>query len=575
MDRSDGDYQLDGLSAFLNHIYAVSVDPDRLFNLVERWEREITPKAGDLAGAFSRELAADLTGDDTVVEALDRVISAHAARIGELLSGFRTAAFIFNKRGLIVSSNDAAAAVFNVMPGHWLADLAIDPEGSEAIEAQLAELMSARACQNAIVRFKQAGANHTVLAHLRAVDVETGGRHVIMVTSEHKWTDEVGDLLAKTYSITGRESEVLRGLTRGETVAAIAATTGRSEATVRSQVQSLLQKTELGSQADLVRLVTTLLHSVGGHEFGNDPQRVPRELPLYELIEHPLPDGRRIHYRIAGDPNGRAFLLLPSGQCFIRWTDAAEEEMARRKMRMIVPVRAGYGASTVCPQSANIYDVAVDDIHHLLRSLGIDRCPVVAICDDIKIALHFIKRHPGVLTGVIGAAATMPLETKAQFARLGKFVRFIQMNATYAPRTLPYASLLLFHMARRLGARRFLETMMSACPADVRALQTPAISRPLEAGTEIAMTQHAMAHQSWSREIIEFAKPWPKLLLDCELPITLLAGVGDPFSPIETVREYKGKKPELRLIEIADAGQTLVYTHHQQVLDAVEAAMAA
>jgi hypothetical protein len=51
--------------------------------------------------------------------------------------------------------------------------------------------------------------------------------------------------------------------------------------------------------------------------------------------------------------------------------------------------------------------------------------------------------------------------------------------------------------------------------------------------------------------------------------------VGDPFSPIETVREYKGKKPELRLIEVADAGQTLVYTHHALVLDAVETAMAA
>lgn len=575
MDRQHDHFDRGDSTAFLNHIYAVSVDPDRLFNLVERWEREITPKAGVGPSAFSRELAAELTGDDTVVEALDRVISAHAARIGELLSGFRTAAFIFNKRGLIVASNDAAAAVFNIMPGHWLADLAIDSDGSETIDAQLADLMAARDCRNAIVRFKQAGANHTVLAHLRAVDVETGGRHVIMVTSEHKWTDEVGDLLAKTYSITARESEVLRGLTRGETVAAIATTTGRSETTVRSQVQSLLQKTGLGSQAELVRLTTTLLHSVGGHEIGSDPYRVPREIPLYELIEHLLPDGRKIHYRIAGDPDGRSFLVLPSGQCFIRWTDEAEAEMARRKLRMIVPVRAGYGASTACPPAANIYDLAADDARHLLKSLGIERCPVVAVCDDLKIALHIDRRHPGALTGVIGAAATMPLETKAQFARLGKFVRFIQMNATYAPRTLPYASLLLFHMARRLGARRFLETMMSACPADVRALQTPEIAKRLEAGTEIVLTQHFMAHASWSREIIEFAKPWSKLFLDCETPITLLAGVGDPFSPIETVREYKSKKPGLRVVEVEDAGQTLVYTHHAMVLDAVETAMAA
>lgn len=574
MDRQRDDFDRADAAAFLNHIYAVSVDPDRLFSLVERWEREITPKA-DHPAALSRELAAELTGDDTVVEALDKVISAHAARIGELLSGFRTAAFIFNKRGLIVASNDVAAAVFNIMPGHWLADLAIDPEGSEAIEGQLADLMSARVCKNAIVRFKQAGATHTVLAHLRAVDVESSGRHVIMVTSEHKWSDEITTLLAESYAVSARESEVLRGLTRGETVAAIAAATGRSEATVRTQVQSLLQKTQLGSQAELVRLATTLLHSASGHEFGTDPQRMRRDLPLYELTEHLLPDGRKIHYRIAGAPVGRPFLLLPSGQCFIRWTDAAEADMAKRKLRMIVPVRAGYGHSSQCPQTASIYDVAADDVRHLLKTLDVVRCPAVAICDDFKIALHLDKRHPGIVSAVIGAAATMPLETSAQFARLGKFVRFIQMNATYAPRTLPYASLLLFHMARRLGARRFLETMMSACPADVRALQNPAIGKPLEAGTEIALTQHFMAHQAWSREIIEFAKPWSRLLLDCETPIRLLAGIGDPFSPIETVREYKSKKPDLDVVEVPEAGQTLVYTHHGLVLDAVEAAMAA
>ncbi len=248
--------------------------------------------------------------------------------------------------------------------------------------------------------------------------------------------------------------------------------------------------------------------------------------------------------------------------------------MERRGLQMIAPVRAGYGPSSPCPPHANIYDVAADDILQLLAELGVQSCPVVAICDDFKLALHAAQRKPGVVSAIIGAAPTMPLKTPEQFDRLTKFVRFIQMNATYAPRTLPYVSLLFFHLARRLGSRRFLETMMGSCAADVRAIRNPTTGKPMEASTEIVLTEHFMAHHAWSLEIIQFAKPWASLLLDCRTPITVITGVDDPFSPIATVREYCKLKPAIKLTEVADAGQTLVYTHHDLVLDAVEAALA-
>jgi pimeloyl-ACP methyl ester carboxylesterase/DNA-binding CsgD family transcriptional regulator len=561
-------------TGFLNHIYSVSIDPGRMVELVESWERQLGQAPAPDLEPQARSRAAAFSGHDHVIDALDKVISAHASRIAELLAGFRTAALIFNARGLIVAVNDAATAVFNIMPGHRLLDLSVDHADYAPLEDQIAGLVAAKDCGNAIVRFKQEGSRTTVLAHLRAIDAEASGRHVIMVTSEHKWPDELTVLLATSYGITDREASVLQSITRGETATDIAASTGRSAATIRTQIQSLLQKTQLGSQLELVRLATTLLHSTGGPAFGEASAKITPKLPDYVLTPLPLPDGRTLHYRVAGAADGQPFLLLPSGQGFIRWTDDAERDMQRRGLQMIVPVRAGYGPSSACPEHANIYDVAADDVAMLLGHLGVQSCPAVAICDDLKIALHTEMRHPGLFTAIIGAAATMPLKTPEQFSRLTKFVRFIQMNATYAPRTLPYVSLLFFHMARRLGTRRFLETMMSSCPADVRALQNPTISEPMEASTEIVLTQHFMAHHSWSREIVEFAKPWAKLLLDCKTPITLFSGTGDPFSPIATVREYCAQKPDIKLTEIADAGQTLVYTHPRLVLDAVDAALA-
>lgn len=566
-------YDVSDASAFLDHIYSVSIDPARMVDLVESWQYQITASEHHNSERSTRNYLADLRGRETVVEALDKVISAHASRIAELLAGFRTAALIFNRRGLIVAANDAATANFNIMPGHRLDDLHVDPNAYEELQGQIDQLVADHNCGNAIVRFQRLGTSHKVLAHLRAVDADASGRHVIMVTSEQYWPDSLSELLGKTYGITKREVVVLQSITRGETAADIAISAKRSEDTVRSQIKSLLQKTSLGTQAELVRLSTTLLHSIGGATNDEGNIKNLNRLPQYVLTPFVLPDGRNIYYRLAGASLGRPFLLLPSGQGFIRWTDEAEKDMTLRNIQMIVPVRAGYGPSSACPVNDNIYDVAADDIMHLLDYLGVRRCPVVAICDDLKIALHTERRHPNIFTTIVGSAATMPLKTPVQFARLTKFVRFIQTNATYAPHTLPYVSLLFFHMARRLGTRRFLETMMGNCPADVKALQNPAIARPLEASTEIVITQHFMAHHAWSREIIEFAKPWANLLLDSRTPIRLLAGSGDPFSPIETIREYCSAKPSIQLTEVPDAGQTLVYTHYGLVLDAVEAAL--
>ena len=454
-------YEFDGsdTTSFLNHIYSVSVDPERMVDLVESWERQNRrPDAGGertKPGGRSQSFAEH----DRIVEALDKVISAHASRIAELLSGFRTAAFIFNTSGLIVAANEAASMVLNIMPGNRLADLEIATDDFDELEEKISGLVGAKTCGDAIVRFRPAGFHHSVLAHLRAVDADSSGRHVVMVTSENHWPESLTKLLYTTYAITEREAFVLQCITRGETVGVIAAASNKSEPTIRSQIQSLLQKTGLSSQFELVRMATTLLHSVGGSEAGGTATKTGKELPIYALTPLALPDGRKIHYRFAGAAFGRPFLLLPSGQGFIRWTDEAEREMERRNLKMIAPVRAGYGPSSAWPAHRNIYDCIADDTAYLLDQLGLQSCPVVAICDDFKIALHIDRRHPGRFSAVVGAAPTMPLSSPEQFARLTKFVRFIQSNATYAPRTLPYVSLLFFHMGRRLGTKRFLETM--------------------------------------------------------------------------------------------------------------------
>ena len=65
-------------------------------------------------------------------------------------------------------------------------------------------------------------------------------------------------LVAEAFGLTPAESEVAILLAKGSTVAAIAATTGRRENSVRSVIKRLYRKQAISRQADLVRLVMSL-----------------------------------------------------------------------------------------------------------------------------------------------------------------------------------------------------------------------------------------------------------------------------------------------------------------------------
>lgn len=66
------------------------------------------------------------------------------------------------------------------------------------------------------------------------------------------------NLLDALFDLSPAEARVARSLTEGEGVGNIAARTGLSEGTVRSQVNAILLKTGLNRQAELVGLLSSI-----------------------------------------------------------------------------------------------------------------------------------------------------------------------------------------------------------------------------------------------------------------------------------------------------------------------------
>lgn len=85
------------------------------------------------------------------------------------------------------------------------------------------------------------------------------GHALLLITDPDGVLKDPSHLLKSLFSLTNAEIEVAATLRAGFTLAEIAVVRGVSLETIRSQLKSLLQKTNTRRQSDLIRLLTTLI----------------------------------------------------------------------------------------------------------------------------------------------------------------------------------------------------------------------------------------------------------------------------------------------------------------------------
>uniref|UniRef100_UPI00292EB566 hypothetical protein n=1 Tax=Clavibacter michiganensis TaxID=28447 RepID=UPI00292EB566 len=79
---------------------------------------------------------------------------------------------------------------------------------------------------------------------------------------------------------------------------------------------------------------------------------------------------------------------------YFRFPRSAESNLARRGLRMIVLIRAGWVGSDRSPNGRDVLDVAVSDLRELMVQFGIEQTVVLTRGDDIRIAMMLAQADP-------------------------------------------------------------------------------------------------------------------------------------------------------------------------------------
>lgn len=566
--------------ATIDRLYDVALDPVRYEALLDHWESAIGPLRAKTDFQTPRLL------HDPLIEGHFERASAFLDRIGtqartneldEILAPFeRVPAFMLDAGQNVRAANAAAIASMGARIGTHLRDLPFNEDDIDAVWHTLRAILSDSREDNAILRVRGREQGRFTVLRLQLCQTANGQPLVLAASNDVAWPDGFADILRDAFALTGAEADVVRGLVECCAVAEIAAMRNRSVDTVRAQIKSILSKTETHSQVELVRLALSMMDMVGSAK-DVDPglKMVSRgygKLEEREFRSLISVDGRRVDYLILGDPAGQAVLYLPLDYGLVRWPAPAEAEAAARGLRIIVPVRPGYGESDDVPAGMDYDTAMLSDITHVLEAEQAGPCPVISVGGDFFYATQLALAQPDAFTAIIACGGVLPLTKREQFERMEKWHRFILAGAKYTPHLLPFMVKAGFLLARKIGKRGFIHAVYGRCPADVDTFEQPDVFEAIVTGSEVALSDTHSAHQAFSRQLLgRQTKDWSDDIaaLRGTLPVEFLNGLQDPQVPPATLEEFQRDYPWIDYTFYEDAGQLVFFRYWRETLDRV------
>ncbi|MDV7143134.1 helix-turn-helix transcriptional regulator [Tropicimonas sp. TH_r6] len=581
MKRETSHLSGDARDEAIERLYDVALDPSRYESLVDIWEEALKPLREQADFSSPRLL------DDPAISShfrradafLDRVDSASAkTQMAQALAPFdKVAAFLFDETGMVNAANPAAFQTLDLTAGVALATIAINPDDIGSITAAARTVFAGEKDNAAVLRVRSRERGHFVVLRLQVTTLGDGARHILAASSEVSCPEGFSDILRRAFDLTGAEASVVQRLVECCSVKEIAEQRGRSIDTVRAQIKSILSKTETRSQVELVRLALSIMDM---SNLTLDVELAPRIVSrgYATLDERPFetldtPDGRRLDYLCLGDPKGAPVFYLPGDYGLVRLPASAEREAAARGMKIIVPIRAGYGMSTMLAPGQDYFETFYEDAGQILAAEGAERCPILTTGDDFYAAVKLANRYPGRFTALVAAAGVLPMTRREQFERMEKWHRFIIAGSKYTPHLQPFMVKAGFYLARKIGKRGFIHAVYGNSQADIETFEDAEAFEAIVTGSEVALTEDRSAHDAFSRMMLgEKTEDWSDAVhaLREEMPIIFLNGTQDPQVPLATLDEFRRDYDWIDFRVFEDGGQLILFRHWRSALDDLE-----
>lgn len=553
----------------LEAIYQTALRPQNYDALMREWEARLDALVEEVPDDLPEEgpgTALDDGGDNfpylrtslKVMEALDQTLKAVSERSQSPVS----AKLLVGETKEILWCNGRAQRLFDISHGATLDTLSMHPAARERVGAALSRLSSPAAYENGVplvVQILPASGSAPLFMIANRI-AQPGNPDVLLLEqADSGWSDATEACLRESFGLTESEIQVLFALCDGMTITQIAQTRGRQVSTLRTQVKTILRKTGLASQAQLIRLAL----SVAAHV---DALRIEDRHVAESIGFHDLPDGRRVPFHDYGPGNGNPVLFIHGMLDGVGFLKDLERGLHARNLRIIAPERPCFGSAPRCGRLPHeMVGAVARDMISLLDHLGLGTVVVVGHMAGSVYAFGLAAQAPDRVGAVVNVAGGVPIKSISQFRSMSRRQRTIAYSARFVPRALPMLLHAGIRQIRFGGVREFVEALYETSDVDRRVFADPAAMAAIIDGVTFAVAQ---GYNGFEIDSYHVVRDWSVHVEGSTCPVHLVHGPHDPVVSFDSVVDFAARLgPRCTLHKVDGAGQTVIYARPDILLD--------
>jgi pimeloyl-ACP methyl ester carboxylesterase/DNA-binding CsgD family transcriptional regulator len=540
--------------------YRSMIDADSFDEMLVAWGRKLAHAGlNDESLNFSAGARSQLA----TVEAILRQNAVEPARdpMSAAISEFASAAIVMTPERRVMTMNDQGEAKFGGRRGsinslNWL-----DPSSVYDFDAICKSAKDRGNRLHCIVRILSEDKPHGFsLAEVFVLKIPGHDHGYVIVRSlDLDWSPAVPLMLGSAFGLTDTEVEICRLLYLYSDADQIAKERGTSRLTVRTQIKSILAKTNTPNKVDLIRLLAVLCaRQAKSGKVADWADPLQREQHLT------LPNGGTVAWTWLGAQKGTPVLLVHGPSIGPYFSDKLDDWMNAANIRLIAVSRPGYGHSS-SDISKSAIDEQISALRHLCTSLGLSGIVGVGIGCGIAPLLRMAVEADNPFSRLVHFGNFLPLN-KERIKHHPKVQQTFFRLAKQAPWALEMVVKLGFRVMLQKGIDWYLERAYSESAIDLATCRNPQFAPFVRNGCAHMMHQGARA---FSRDLALVWEPMDRWLKDLDIPLAWYVGEHHGgFVPEETAM-IASVVSQLEFEIIQDAGELLIYQHPKIAADLI------
>ena len=565
----------DAKDRLIESIYRIALEPQTYDSFMGEWGNYIADQAAELAtlrAADATRAQADsnpeiATHFQIAAQILDQMGRPSPQQPGPVTGSRRNLQILVDAEGKVVWSSAAASDLFDLGRGAKIEDLGMTTAQTDRLRGMA---LSFRAAPDAppaplVLHMTPPDTDAATLYMVaRALPEQADDALVLITRITPDWPAAMPRLLREGFALSPSEIEICEHVAEGHGPAEIAALRESALATVRTQLKSTMSKTRCSSQAELVRLLHSVMR-VADQETGGSARSWSRAKQVTTMA---LPDSDMLleHY---GDPTGYPVIFFHGMLDGNSMTLAFQKELERHNLRMICPVRPHFGkapGSSVPP--GDVPQAFAHDVTRMIRELRLKK-PI--LLGHMAGALYAYATagmmQSAELRGILNVSGGVPIVSRKQFATMSRRQQLVAYTARYTPTILPFVLRAGINQIDSGGERRFLNSLYENAPHDQMLIADPDLRDLILSGYRFTIEQGHRAFEIDSHNVVH---DWSHLVDSSTVPVRLLHGVSDPVVSAKSVRKFaKQRDNRVKLEVMENTGQLVLYQHPMRVIEEI------